>query len=516
MQIEFKKEVVPLSEMQWSQSETLLAEGDVIVPDIKPDIREILLAEARSVITEHHISEGKLYVTGASDVHILYVPETEERAPKNIETRFEFKETFDVGEGNFSDVNVCASTAHIEFSLINSRKLNMKVAVAISARGYVKRNLSLLTDVTEEGVVQIKKKPITAYQVVADTTRELVIADAISVPTAKPDIDEIIKLNIKPVHGDCKIMSGKILLKGTLAVNTLYCGDDAERRIEHMEHEIMFSEMADIAGLEEDCLCHVNYSIKKVHYSVSEDVNGEARVVSLDIVLSADIIASHLEDVQVIEDCYSTKGRTNPQCEELFVDELLSEGVSHESIKEVLSIPEGMPAAGAVYSLTCTPKIKEIQIVQDKMVIHGKLAAFVLYGCAETENPMYSLVGEFDFEHAIAVDGLDSDSRCECNVTEQSVSFTLNAASEIELRCILEFYTRAMRKTKVTLLTGCDVEEESEDTQRRGMIIYFVQPGDSLWSIAKHYKTDQNKIMQLNKMDNTQIVSGQKLLIPGA
>ncbi|MGN1059056.1 MAG: SPOCS domain-containing protein [Clostridia bacterium] len=515
MQIDFKKEIIPLSEMKWNQSATLLVEGDVIVPDIKPDIKEILLAEANAAITGKDCTEGKLNITGTAAIRILYIPDAEGTGPKSIETKFDFKDSLDMPAEEMPEISVKAATEHIEFSLINSRKLNMKVVVSVTARGYNKRELTLLTDVAENAPLKIRKKPLAAYQIVADAPRDIVITEALEVPSTKPDIDEIIKLDAKAARGDCKIMSGKILLKGSLMINTLYNGMDAEAGIQHMEHELSFSEMADIDGLNDDCLCNVTYSVKNVYYTLKEDMNGDPRIISLDVVLRADIMASRIQDVQVIDDCYSTVGEAALQSEHIRLDELLSEGVSHESIKEILTIPEGVPAAGAVYSLQCKPKVQEIQIAGEKMIIRGKLAAFVLYGCADAENPMYSLVGEFDFEHAVPVDGLDENAVCECSVTEQGVSFTLNAASEIELRCVLEFYTRAMKKTDLELMTGCEVSEEETEAVRRGMVIYFAQQGDSLWDIAKRYKTDQDKIMHLNKMEQPQVLPGQKILIPG-
>ena len=44
---------------------------------------------------------------------------------------------------------------------------------------------------------------------------------------------------------------------------------------------------------------------------------------------------------------------------------------------------------------------------------------------------------------------------------------------------------------------------------------YFVQSGDTVWDLAKRYRTDCEKIIALNKLDNTRLLAGQKILIPG-
>ncbi len=515
MSIDFKNETLTLSELKWNQSASLLVEGDMIVPDIKPDIREILLTEATPVLTHQEIAGNKLNITGTVNIHILYLPDIDGALPKAIETKFNFKDSLELSSGDLADVCVKVSTQHIEFSLINSRKMNIKIIVSLKGRGYGKKECRLLTDLESQSPLKIKKKHISAYHIVTDAQQDIVISEILELPAGKPEIDDIIKLNAKAVKGDCKIVSGKILLKGGLIVNTLYCTHDADDGVQHAEHELVFSEMVDIEGLNEDCMCNVTYNVKNVYYSVKEDTNGEDRLLALDVVLQAEIMASRTQETDIIDDCYSTIGKALLKTESIKLDELLAEGISHENIKEILTVPEDVPVAGAVYSLQCTPRITEMKIADEKMIISGKLTAFVLYGCIDADNPLYSMVGEFDFEHIVPVDGLDDTALCEYSVTEQGVSFTLNAASEIELRCVLEFYVRALAKRETHLLTGCELIEEETVAPHHSMVIYFAQPNDSLWDIAKHYKTDQEKIMALNKLEHPTLIAGQKILIPG-
>lgn len=513
MQIDLKKETLELSELKCDLSSTLLVEGDVIVPDVKPDIREILLTEAEAHITDRSYSNGRMNIAGTVLVQILYISDEETAMPKSIETKFDFKDSLEIAEEGLS-CQVKCNTEHIEFSMIHSRKLNVKVAVSLGCRGYSRRNFAVATDVAEEGALQVRKKPFQAYHIVSDISREFVMTEVIEVPQAKPDIDEIIKLEACAVKGDCRIMSGKILLKGSLKLNTLYVGLDDERCIEAMEHELAFSEMADVDGLAEDCLCHVTYELQQVYWTVKEDLNGDTRLVSLDVVLRADITASRTIEGELLEDCYSTAGQVRLTQERVRIDELLSEGVSHESLREIIELPEGMPPIGTIYSLDCKPRVSEMNVCDEKVIVKGTLIAFLLYGSTGAENAIYSLVREFDFEHSVAVDDMDENVFCECSVTSQGSSFTLNGVSELELRCVLEFYLRALRKNELQVIESCELEETQNERERHGMIIYFVQSGDTVWNIAKHYQTSQEKIIALNKLEHVTLLPGQKLLIP--
>ena len=108
------------------------------------------------------------------------------------------------------------------------------------------------------------------YNNVADEQKDLIIAENIEVPSAKPEIDEILKMDIHAVKGDCKLMNNKIMLKGVLHIATLYSSVIDGYTLEHMEHEIPFTEVLDIDGLGEECMCNVQYDVKDIFYAVKE------------------------------------------------------------------------------------------------------------------------------------------------------------------------------------------------------------------------------------------------------
>lgn len=513
MNVDFKKESIHVSEMRAPQTLTLLVEGDVIVPDVKPDMKEVLLTEAGAVITGREHSDGKLLVTGTSNVKILYMPEGAQQ-PKCIETRFDFKDSFELYEEENLSAAVSAHTEHVEFSLINSRKLHVKVVVSLTAKSYIGRDISYLTDAAEGAPLMVRKRLMSAYRTLADTSREVLISESLELPGAKPDIEEMVKLEVHARKDECKVMSGKILLKGAVAVHALYLGTDEEAGIERMEYELPFSEMVDVEGLEDDCLCHVRYRVKDVYYSVKEDVNGDPRLIALDVVLATEILAGKTEEFEVVDDCYSTEGVADISRERIRLDELLGEGTSYENIKEIIPVSEAMLPVNVVYTLTCKPLIKELQIGGEQLTVKGRLVTFVLYGSGGGEQSMYSLVHESDFEHVIPVDGLTDTALCECNVSDSAVSFSINAAGEIELRTMLEFYMRAVRRAEPELMTGCELREAEAEKPAGSLVIYFAQAEDTLWDVAKRYRIDREKIKLLNQISEERLSAGQKILIP--
>ena len=65
--------------------------GDIIVPDIKPDIVSITTSNANTYIYKEEISTGKIRVDGNIDAYIIYISDSGET--RSIQTTLDFVET---------------------------------------------------------------------------------------------------------------------------------------------------------------------------------------------------------------------------------------------------------------------------------------------------------------------------------------------------------------------------------------------------------------------------------------
>ena len=64
------------------------------------------------------------------------------------------------------------------------------------------------------------------------------------------------------------------------------------------------------------------------------------------------------------------------------------------------------------------------------------------------------------------------------------------------------------------MVTDLQEEEIAENVAQPGAVIVMVQPGDTLWNIAKKYRTTPERILMMNDIENPdRLYVGQKLLI---
>lgn len=79
---------------------------------------------------------------------------------------------------------------------------------------------------------------------------------------------------------------------------------------------------------------------------------------------------------------------------------------------------------------------------------------------------------------------------------------------ELEVMAVLQ------NSEDLNLIQDIDITEDSNHNPY-SMIIYFVKPGDTLWKIAKQFKSKVEDIAKINEIeDENKIYVGQQLYIP--
>ena len=79
---------------------------------------------------------------------------------------------------------------------------------------------------------------------------------------------------------------------------------------------------------------------------------------------------------------------------------------------------------------------------------------------------------------------------------------------ELQVNCDIS------RVIEISVIDNIEVAENNNDNIY-SIIVYFVKPGDTLWNIAKKFKSTIDAIVSVNGIENVnQINIGQQLFIP--
>ena len=110
--------------------------------------------------------------------------------------------------------------------------------------------------------------------------------------------------------------------------------------------------------------------------------------------------------------------------------------------------------------------------------------------------------------------GVQENDDADVSLRLEDIDFQMLSEREGELRATVTMEASITRQETAETVTDITTEDMTEAMPMAGAVIYMVQKGDSLWKIAKRYRTTVADIVAVNDIENPDLIyPGQKLLI---
>lgn len=506
--MELNKTSVSLCDTITRGTTQAMAEGDVIVPDVKPDILKILQVDAAACVTDRYIENGRLYISGRVDYKVLYIPDSEGERIKSILTSMDFRQTADAGRAEPGDTVFAAAEAErVEFGAQNSRKLRLRAIIHIDYDVCRVTETELCTGAAEGAECEFERVDI---ETAADiSTHEFTVRERIEVPAGQSPISEILKTDVRICDTEYKTVTGKIIIKANADISVLYTDDEGE--IKHIEAELPFTEVLDADGVGDETVCDIDYGILNVMCEAEEDSDGDMRVAAVDIDISAAVRCTETVTAEILSDCFLPYSRTRIRREPVTVTRTVCRPSVQNNMREVIEIPDNVPRVAGVYNVIADAVVTKTELQNGRLLCEGKVSAYVLYLTESAESPVYSIKKELPFSYAAECAGAAGDEDTELEARVEHIGYSLNSSGNIELRCLVGIDGRLVRREVIENI----VEIETDDMpERSGIFIYFAKDGDTLWDVAKRYSIPCGRIAKYNSIDGDTLSAGARLFIP--
>lgn len=487
-------------------------DGDIIVPDIKPDILKILQVDGKAIVSETELSEGRLLVSGRINVNILYVPDRDDEKIKCIETSFDFSTRIDKPE-IMPDMKalVEAEVEKIDFQVLNSRKLRIKTTVGIAYKISEQAPLELATGLDDENS-EVLITPIEVMSLVDLKHSDFSVRESFELPPGHCSIEEILKTDVKISDTDYKIVTGRAVVKGVVSLNCLYL--DTECTIKSCDFEAPFTEIFDIEDADEETVCDMSFNVKDVICSPEAVSDGDIKILALDALIGIKIEAVKKINTDLLVDCFCPGNETVITKNSKSLEKIISSGFYQTTLREIVSPDLSAPNLKGIYNVFASPSIEKTEVLDNAVSVSGHISCFVLYIADSEETPVYSLKKNLPFSCMIDTPGSKCGMDSSVDVKIMHTSYNLNPSGEAEIRCILSATTKVSVNNTLELIEDLEVSPLKTE-QKKGIVLYFVQKTDTLWDIAKRYYVSQNDILTVNNLeDATTICEGMTILIP--
>ena len=486
-----------------------MADGDVIVPDTKPDILKLLQVDSEAAVTDKYIENGRLVLCGRVDYKVLYVPDSENEKIKSIFTSMEFRQVVDARNAD-GDVQILAKpiVEKVEFNTVNSRKLRLRAIIHIDYELCSMHVTEIACDVDNEKAEKLMD--VISYEnTVNISEHEFTIKEKLEIPSGEVSIKEILKSDIKICDTEYKPVTGKVIVKGMVGICVLYVNESDEIRFTEIESP--FTEVLDADGVTEASVCDIEYCVIGTMCNTEPDIDGDLRDIIVDIDICASLKATETAQTEVLKDCFVPYEKTECLKNTLPLQMTVERPSLQNTLRDIIEIPQNAPGVSGIYNIMTNAMITKSEHQRNKIVCEGKVEAYILYLTDAPENPVYSIKKEIPFSYMIECKNETDDSKCEMKCQVKHASYNLNSSGEIEIRCLISVECMLIKEILVENIV--DINSENCE-QRKGIVIYFANAGEMVWDIAKHYGVPCKTLTEYNEICEDKLENERKIFIP--
>lgn len=502
--IEIKKNNISANKYVKNFSVPVLSESETIVPDNKPDVLKIIDVSAEIKTFNKSINGADISAAGSVSYTIIYIPESANGISViNAVSAFNYGEEFE----NLSEesiVNIVPAVGHIEFAVLNSRKISVKAVIDMNFDIMGRQYLSLTDEICGDEI-EISKANIKLLNRTTQKSHIININEQITTASDKATAESVIKSDAEIFGKDVKVISNKAVVKGDLIVHTLYTASDGQ--LCTCENILPFTEILDADGIDESGITYVDLSV--ADFSVSPNgAENDIKTLLVNGKIKADIYGESVNTYETINDAYSTsyKLALNMSSEE--TDEFCEKISVNTAVRETVAASENK--ISEIYMIYARPSsVAAKEIGGGKTVVKGDMNVNILYITKNPDMPLCNLKTEIPFETDMPVN--DSyNLMCPCvNIERISYDFS---DSEVEIKINTSTELMCFKRRKINIINSAE-KEDFKDGYIPSIVLYFVQKNDTLWDIAKRYHTKTNYIEDLNDLHG-EISEGKQLLIP--
>jgi len=516
MSVGLVKENLKLDRMVGSENVQANVENDIVVPDSKPDIHNILSAEGNVNITEKEIIQGKILVDGVVNYKVLYTSNDPDKLLHSMNASASFNQSIEMDNIDSLMVpEVNCNIEHLDLSIMNERKISAQTILNINGKVFKTEEMDIVKDVEGVEDVQALRDTIVYDNLIGNNSSKTVLRESFELEEDNAEILEILESNAVAVVDEKKVADNKVIISGNVKLNLLYETEEPRNPIHEVKHEIPFSHFIEVPKAENNMDCKVNLQINDIFTDVKKNIDEENKVYDVEVVLKADATVYKKVEREVLLDAYSPSRKLNLQTSNLKFLKNVGRNSSQAVIKETIDTPGEYPSIFKVFTVKAKPTVTDYKLIDNKNVIEGFIDTNVLYMADTEEMQVYSFNQEVPFRHYVELEGLEEDMRADVKLDIENVDYSAINSKQIETKFNLHAYSEVSKECEMEVLVNVeDLGELTDDDDKASITIYFVQENDSLWDIAKRYNTTVNEILETNDISESQEVkAGDKIII---
>jgi len=314
------------------------------------------------------------------------------------------------------------------------------------------------------------------------------IRQDVRLPQGLPPVDAVLSRRCEFFVDDTDISAREILVSGTVRLSVLYrCSDGIRHAAFDLPGQVV------IAGenIRPEAACYVQCNVTDVEIKVFEDENQSRTILAVEAEVKARAAVQAKSEESVMSDAYGINARVELEgCEYDMTSGITAFEKKNISYKESADIDCGeaprlvLQDSGAV--------IDSVTAGQDAITLCGHVTYSAWDSAGSGCWP-----GSADFAVEIPAKGITEDSIIDADAFVEALEIAKTVDGSWVLAGQLRVKGYYINVNPARLVTGIEEKEQYTDDSRP-LMLAIVQPGDTVWSIAKRCRVAVADLVALN------------------
>lgn len=496
-------------------SQTTL-EDDMNIPDSKPDVNSLNLEKGALVIEEIKPGTDTVNVRGRLMYSVLYHTKEDGSSLVCLEGSIPFDEKINLEGVSFSDaVSAEGDVEDLTIGLINSRKLSIQSIVTFHVWAEELYDEEAPIGVHGEDRVEYRKMPLNLAQIAISKHDIYRIKDEVSLPSAYPNIFQILWSTVSLGDVDFRVMEERISLQGDVHFFILYEGEGEDHPIRSFETTIPFSGALDCHGCREGMIPDIRYRLGQQETAIRPDFDGEERNVGLDLTMEIAIKIYEEEETELLTDLYGVTREVGTLTHRANLRQLLSKVTGKTKVTDHIRVGSGGAAILQLLHSEGNVTLEQQQVVENGIRIQGSLLVKAMYITGDDEAPYSAAQAQIPYEYTLEAPGIAPEDMGNVQAQIDQLQVMMLDGEEMDVKAVLSFNTTVFKSLPMELISEVTVSDldSAKLSSLPGMVIYMVKEGDNLWNIGRKYYVPVDTLRELNGLTGDELKAGQKILI---
>ncbi len=479
-------------------------ETEILIPEYCPDIVKVLCCSITPRLLTKSTIGNALTAEGYADISVMFSGEN--GVISSAFTKYNFSKTVDIDE-SLSSIQIYLRQGKCSARETSPRRIEIRGSVIIEISGLNIETKTVLLDVDDTDL-EMLRKTVPATTDISLNEKILNIDEELYLSQGMPEIKYILRYDAVPTVNECKIISEKAVVKGTLNINVLYCSN--EDRPVCFKDSIQYSQILDIDSNGEECSADAKADICSIDLRPITNTDGMTTTITVNAMINLSVSTYCESEIPIILDAYSTTNDSNVVLDNLYTRKRIDTVSERLMLKKQFNFDNDQLLS--VIDMWPIINNYDVKFESGEMIVSGDINVNVL---AETDSGTVQFFEkQFDFEYKRKINSEVATLSSETSLYVVDASYTvLSGGSKLDVQVEIFVLSNIYENNNISFVVDLellDKKTKSDDA----IVVYFSDVGENLWDISKRFSASLSNVKNENNLTEDEIKTSTMLIIP--